>query len=40
MDDVTIEDEFDSNEQISSKHQIKPSTNIFQLCNKKYIFIL
>jgi hypothetical protein len=39
MDDVTIEDEFDSNEQILSKNQIKTSTSIFQICKKMFLLI-
>jgi hypothetical protein len=43
MDDVTIEDEFESNEEIPSKSQIKPnliSMKIFQICKYFYLFHL
>jgi hypothetical protein len=41
MDDVTIEDEYDSNEDISSTDEIKTnliSSKIFEICKYIYLF--
>jgi hypothetical protein len=37
MDDVTIEDEFEPNEEISSKTEVK--SNLFEICINLFLFI-